>query len=305
MSGRGRGITNTPAWMNNDRDSFGRAPRGGGGGGPPPPPMDRRGAPPPDFRDGGGRYRDDFRGRPPPRDDFRGRRGPPPPPPRRNRNNSGIVFRSYDEERAWVEERRRKRRDRKSKFDQPPTPQQLATDAAVMALSNPAATDFAGIPAGRDFEQVPQQTRHARRLYIGHLPPNVTEDELHVFFKGAIETALVEPLPDKEDPVLSVYINHERRFCFLEFRTVEMATACLALDGINIHGKGKVKVKRPNDYNPTMAPKVHPSAIPKLDVSRLGIICGTVDDGPNKVFIGGKILDLTCESLDLRYIFLF
>lgn len=100
-------------------------------------------------------------------------------------------------------------------------------------------------------------------------------------------TALVEKLPDDEDPILSVYINHERRFCFLEFKTVEMTTSCLALDGIDIHGRGKVKVKRPNDYNPSMAPKVHPSAIPQLDVSRLGIISGTVQDGPNKIFIGG------------------
>jgi hypothetical protein len=198
-----------------------------------------------------------------------------------------ITFRSYEEERDWVAERRRKRLARKGKFDTPPTPQQLATDAAVMAMSNPAATDFAGIPSDRNFSAVPQQTRHARRLYIGHLPPNVTEQELHVFFRAAIQQALVEP-HNNEDPILSVYINHERRFCFLEFKTVEMATACLALDGIDIHGKGKVKVKRPNDYNPAMAPKVHPSAIPVLDVSRLGIIGGTVQDGPNKVFIGGK-----------------
>ena len=187
-----------------------------------------------------------------------------------------------------MEERRRKRLARKSKFDQPPTAEQLAADAAAIAFSNPAATDFAGIPAGRNFDAVPQQTRHARRLYIGNLPAQVTEQDLQDFFRNAIHQALVHKVEHNEDPILSVYINHERRFCFLEFKTVEMATACLALDGIDIHGRGKVKVKRPNDYNPTMAPKVHPSAIPVLDVSRLGIISGTVTDGPNKIFIGGK-----------------
>lgn len=336
MSGRGRGINNAPAWMTrggggpgpdagpppSDRDPFGRAPRG-----LPPgfsPPGDDRGGPPPGYRDrgpprgppppyGGGdrypprdRYDDRGRGgydrrgpphRGPPPDHFRGRRGPPPP---RRRNTGGFNFRSYEEEREFVNERRRKRMSRKSKFDQPPTEQQLATDAAVMAMSNPAATDFAGISADRNFAAVPQQTRHARRLYIGHLPPNVTEQELHVFFRSAILKALVEQ-PEDEDPILSVYINHERRFCFLEFKTVEMATACLELDGIDIHGKGKVKVKRPNDYNPTMAPKVHPSAIPILDVSRLGIISGTVQDGPNKVFIGGKSLTYcSCSKTNHR-----
>jgi RNA recognition motif-containing protein len=201
-----------------------------------------------------------------------------------------IVFRSYEEEQDWVDERRRKRKARSSKFDVSPTAQQLAAEAAVN-VSNPAATDFAGIPAGRDFSVVPQQTRHARRLYIGHLPPNVHEQELHTFFRGAIEQARTKKdgEEDQPDPILSVYINHERRFCFLEFRDVAMTTACMALDGININGKGKVKVKRPNDYNPTMAPKVHPSGVPILDVSKLGIVSSNVQDGPNKVFIGGQL----------------
>lgn len=206
-------------------------------------------------------------------------------------------FRSYEEEQDWSDERRRKRKARPSKFDVQPTAQQLALqEAAANVVSNPAATDFAGIPAGRDFSVVPQQTRHARRLYIGHLPPNVHEQELHDFFRGAIEQARVKEGEEEskdDDPILSVYINHERRFCFLEFWDVAMTTACMALDGININGKGKVKVKRPNDYNPTMAPKVHPSSVPVLDVSKLGIISINVEDGPNKVFIGGLHYHLT------------
>jgi splicing factor U2AF subunit len=125
-------------------------------------------------------------------------------------------------------------------------------------------------------------------LYIGNLPPNVNDQELHDFFRKAIDQALKSGKNGDVDPILSVYINHERRFCFLEFREVGMATACMALDGINVNGKGKVKVKRPNDYNPTMAPAVPPSCVPVLDVSTLGIIACNVQDGPNKVFIGGK-----------------
>ena len=190
-------------------------------------------------------------------------------------------------------DQRKARQAVESKFDKAPTAQQLQEDAAVGALSNPAATDFSGIhAASRDFSAVPQQTRHARRLYVGQLPPGVTEQELHDFFRQCIATALTDGAGNtvdlKEDPILSVYINHERRFCFLEFRTVEMATACMALDGVDINGKGKVKVKRPNDYNASSAPQIHPSALPQLDVSRLGIVSGTVNDGPNKIFIGGK-----------------
>lgn len=364
MSGRGRGVSNKPAWMTRQEGG-----PGGGGDGPPPPPpshMDRdrerdpygrdnygRGPPPPrryddrrdrdwdrdrDFRDrgryddrnfrdrgrpfddrrGGGRPFDDRRGGGRPfhndrgggggRQDFRGGDGNRRP----NRKNPGtIVFNSFDEEQQWVSDRRRKRLARPSKFDASPTPEQAAADAAMVALSNPAATDFSGINASdRNFSAVPQQTRHARRLYIGQLPPNVTEEELHVFFRGAIEQAIVPGCPGTvngrldEDPILSVYINHERRFCFLEFKTVEMTTACMNLDGIDIHGKGKVKVKRPNDYNPAMAPKVAPQNLPQLDTSRLGIVSGTVPDSPHKIFVGGLHYHLSEEQvLELLHAF--
>ena len=104
----------------------------------------------------------------------------------------------------------------------------------------------------------PQQTRHARRLYVGNVP-DVNEDDIHSFFRDAIRDALVLD-PDKtpshashksqyvdNDPIISVYINKERRFAFLEFKTMEITTACLALDGIDVRGRGKVKVKRPNE----------------------------------------------------------
>jgi len=362
MSGRGRGISNAPAWLtrqqkaggggdgptglppppsqNQDRDPFGRSPRGGGPpGGPPPggpsryPPYndrrpyddrrgryddrrrggydDRRRGGPDDWngggRRGGGGRRDHYRdgGRD---NNYNRRNNSDNPNSSSSREQLGIVsFRSHEEEQDWAEDRRRKRKARPSKFDVPPTPQQLAAEAAANASSNPAATDFSGIPAGRDFSVVPQQTRHARRLYIGHLPPNVHEEELHIFFRNAIDQARVKKdgeEDNKDDPILSVYINHERRFCFLEFRDVGMTTACMSLDGININGKGKVKVKRPNDYNPAMAPKVHPSAVPELDVSKLGIVSSNVQDGPNKVFIGGLHYHLTeAQVLELLQAF--
>ena len=204
----------------------------------------------------------------------------PPPPSRRPPARNSSAFSSLDEELAWVEQRRRNRLVRASLFDVPPTPEQVIQDAQAATMTNFAATDFSGSQTS-----MPQQTRHARRLYVGNLPTGMSEDELHSLFREAIQHAALDTLT--EDPILSVYINQERRFCFLEFKTVEMTTACMALDGIDLAQKGKVKIKRPNDYNPAMAPEVHPTALPKLDVSRLGIICGTVPDGSNKIFVGG------------------
>lgn len=218
--------------------------------GPPPPP---RGHAPPMTR-----------GRPPPR-------GPPQRGPRRSHHVTLIPFRSYEDEREWVEDRRRKRLARSSKFDQLPQAATTATSIIIQAVDTSAS----------------QQTRHARRLYVGNLPVGLTEAFVQESFTQAIHTALVEPWKHPEQPIiLSVYINRERQYCFVEFTTVEITTACMALDGMIMQGQA-LKIKRPNDYNPLTAPKVHPSALPELDVSRLGIVSNTVMDGPNKIFIGG------------------
>lgn len=74
---------------------------------------------------------------------------------------------------------------------------------------------------------------------------------------------------------------------------MEITTACLDLDGINVMGHGKVTIKRPNDYNPALAPPVNPSTLPRLDTAKLGIVSATVPDGPNKIFIGGLPYHLT------------
>lgn len=279
-----------------DSDDFGRHRRG-----PPLPPDNRhsdrphRGPPPVEYHRGpprGGDHPREWRGSS--RGDFRGpprgpSRGPPPPPRRPRGNTNAIVFNSWEEERAWVEDRRRKRLARKSLWDVAPTADQMLLDARAAAMTNFAATDFSGVDPNSN---LPQQTRHARRLYVGNLPPDVTEESLHTFFRNAIETALIKKID--EDPILSVYINQERRFCFLEFKSSEMTSACMALDGINIMGRGQVKVKRPNDYNPSMAPVSN--ALPEMDVSRLGIISTTVQDGPNKIFVGGLHYHLTEEQ---------
>ena len=344
---------------------------GGGGGGGPPPPHYRRGGggppPPPQhqnhYRDDPPWYnhRDDYRGgggggRPPPQ--YRGGGGGGPPPPRRggpppphhrnsnpyhqqdrvnstshnNRNNNNVIkFRSYEEEREWVEERRRKRLNRPSKFDILPTGTVIPNDGTIGAAgaagegtataqsqaqvaAAAAAAMAASLPLTATGQIVgPQQTRHARRLYVGNLPLGVTEDLIHAEFLKALRIAWVvdhdnnkhysmPPSPEQrggeDDPILSVYINHERRFCFLEFKTIEMATACMNLDGLQLQpGQAPLKIKRPNDYNELIAATAAAHAgtghIPELDVSRLGIISSNVLDGPNKIFIGGLHYHLT------------
>jgi hypothetical protein len=78
----------------------------------------------------------------------------------------------------------------------------------------------AGIPlAGLSAAALPSQaTRHARRIYVGGLPPAANEASVAKFFSTAL--AAVGGAETAGDSVVNVYINNEKKFAFVEFRTV-------------------------------------------------------------------------------------
>jgi hypothetical protein len=288
MNGRGRGVNNTPAWMSEQqRSNAGNAGNGGGlsssvdrgfvdqnlprgniGGPPGRPPSGSGGS---NYRRSGSRLNEDYR-------DHRG--GGRSSSVASNRSSRGgrvrpqeeffPIFYSWEEERDWVEDRLRKKRSRATLFDKPPSEEQQRQMEAMKVLAELSkASSGMAIPAPQQQQLaavIPQQTRHARRLYVGNLPEDVNEAEVQEFFQNCISIALGSAAPSVGDPILSVYINRERRFAFVEFKTIEMTTACMALDGININGKGIIKVKRPNDYNPSLAPPQASVGIPGFDV---------------------------------------
>ncbi|GAV74428.1 RRM_1 domain-containing protein/RRM_5 domain-containing protein/RRM_6 domain-containing protein [Cephalotus follicularis] len=91
------------------------------------------------------------------------------------------------------------------------------------------------------------------------------------------------------DAVVNVYINHEKKFAFVEMRTVEEASNAMALDGIIFEGVA-VRVRRPTDYNPTLASALGPSQpSPHLDLAAVGLTPGAFGgaEGPDRVFVGG------------------
>ncbi|RLN68674.1 hypothetical protein BBJ28_00007972, partial [Nothophytophthora sp. Chile5] len=153
------------------------------------------------------------------------------------------------------------RRRKKSNFDvRPPgvTEENAAAYAAQAILQqNMAALSGAVGPAsfGPPQQQAPAmpsgQTRHARRLYVGGIG-EITEPEITAFFNDVIDRALGEK--QEGGAVVSVYINRERHFAFVELRTIELTTACMNLDGVAYRGQ-PLKIRRPNDYNPATVPK--------------------------------------------------
>ena len=69
------------------------------------------------------------------------------------------------------------------------------------------------------------------------------KDELKYFMNTTIMNA--QGLDRKPgEPILSVYVNHAKRFAFLEFRSIDEAASTMALDGIPFHGEA-LKVFQP------------------------------------------------------------
>ncbi|KAI6706144.1 hypothetical protein NL676_009106 [Syzygium grande] len=91
------------------------------------------------------------------------------------------------------------------------------------------------------------------------------------------------------DAVVNVYINHEKKFAFVEMRSVEEASNAMALDGIIFEG-APVKVKRFSDYNPSFAATLGPSQPnPNLNLGAVGLTPGSAGglEGPDRIFVGG------------------
>ncbi|PON96081.1 U2 snRNP auxilliary factor, large subunit, splicing factor [Trema orientale] len=112
-----------------------------------------------------------------------------------------------------------------------------------------------------------QATRHARRVYVGGLPPLANEQTIATFFSGVM-TAIGGNSSGSGDAVVNVYINHEKKFAF----------------GV------AVRVRRPTDYNPALAATLGPSQpSPHLNLAAVGLIPGAITgaEGPERVFVGG------------------
>ncbi|KAI5440363.1 hypothetical protein KIW84_010022 [Lathyrus oleraceus] len=133
-----------------------------------------------------------------------------------------------------------------------------------------------------------QATRHARRVYVGGLSPTANEQSVATFFSQVMAT-IGGNTAGPGDAVVNVYINHDKKFAFVEMRSVEEASNAMALDGIIFEG-APVKVRRPTDYNPSLAAALGPSQPnPNLNLGAVGLSPGSAGglDGPDRIFVGG------------------
>ncbi|XP_057498740.1 splicing factor U2af large subunit B-like isoform X2 [Actinidia eriantha] len=154
----------------------------------------------------------------------------------------------------------------------------------------PLATgqQFGALPIMPVQAMTQQATRHARRVYVGGLPPTANEQSVATFFSHVM-SAIGGNTAGPGDAVVNVYINHEKKFAFVEMRSVEEASNAMALDGIIFEG-APVKVRRPSDYNPSLAATLGPSQPnPNLNLGAVGLTPGSAGglEGPDRIFVGG------------------
>ncbi|ESQ29385.1 hypothetical protein EUTSA_v10023361mg [Eutrema salsugineum] len=242
----------------------------------------------------------------------------------RSRSRSRSERRSRSEHRHRSEHRSRSRSRSRSKskrvsgFDMaPPASAMLAAAAVAAAGQVPSVPTTATIPGmfpsmfpmvpGQQLGALPvmpvqamtqQATRHARRVYVGGLPPSANEQSVATFF-SQVMSAIGGNTAGPGDAVVNVYINHEKKFAFVEMRSVEEASNAMALDGIILEGV-PVKVRRPTDYNPSLAATLGPSQPnPNLNLAAVGLSTGSTGglEGPDRIFVGGLPYYFTEEQI--------
>ncbi|CAN1225060.1 Splicing factor U2af large subunit B [Linum perenne] len=155
-------------------------------------------------------------------------------------------------------------------------------------FQSPNGQQFGSLPIMPIQAMTQQATRHARRVYVGGLPPSANEQTVATYF-SQVMAAIGGNTAGPGDAVVNVYINHEKKFAFVEMRSVEEASNAMAVDGIIFEG-APVKVRRPSDYNPSLAAALGPSQpSSNLNLAAVGLSPGSSGalEGPDRVFVGG------------------
>lgn len=144
-----------------------------------------------------------------------------------------------------------------------------------------------------------QQTRHARRLYVGGIPPGTVDQDLDNYFNMIVSRASAPHVLEGGPPVIQIYINPDKCFAFVELSSIELTTACLGLDGHKYDhktGQSIIRVRRPNDFKPElMPPNLQP--LPNFNLNNVGGTNVGSAEGPGKLFIGGLPYNLADEQV--------
>ncbi|KAG2564146.1 hypothetical protein PVAP13_8KG388700 [Panicum virgatum] len=129
-----------------------------------------------------------------------------------------------------------------------------------------------------------EDTRYARRVSVGGLPPSANEQTVAIFFNQAM-AAIGGNTAGPGDAVVDVDMNHDRGFALVEMRLTEEASNAMALDGILFEGV-PLKIRRPPGYKPSEAAALGPSMPSRcLNLAAVGWTPGSAEGNLVKVVI--------------------
>ena len=94
-----------------------------------------------------------------------------------------------------------------------------------------------------------QTAKIDRKLYVGNLPPGITQQLLMNIVNEAMLSLNV--ITEPGNPVISTWISTDTHYAFVEFRNAEEANLGFRLHGMNINGS-EIKIGRPKAYEGTM-----------------------------------------------------
>ncbi|CAK9152511.1 unnamed protein product [Ilex paraguariensis] len=148
----------------------------------------------------------------------------------------------------------------------------------MFPFGNTQVNQFGTLPLMPAQAMTQQATRHARRVYVGGLPPNANE-QVNQF--GTLPLMPAQAMTQQAT-------RHARR---------------VYVGGLppNANEQGvSVRVRRPTDYNPSLAAALGPSQPnPQLNLAAAGLTIGTIGgaEGVDRIFVGGLPYYFTEEQI--------
>lgn len=107
-----------------------------------------------------------------------------------------------------------------------------------------------------------------REIYIGNIPQNAEVSKLLEFINEALIAVNGTSMPGP--PCQKGWISADGHYAFVEMRTMEEASNCIQLSGINYYGFS-LRINRPKTYNPEVLTEAPSPTIPTLDPSLLAL----------------------------------
>lgn len=185
-----------------------------------------------------------------------------------------------------VQVKRRKERVNSS-WDIPPLGYEHLTPArykAMQASGQIASRIVPDAPPTGESAAIATVTRQARRLYVGNIPFNTTDEDMMAFFNEQINRMKGTNGVDG-NAVLTCQTNLDKNFAFLEFRSMDEATQAINFDGILYRGQ-TLKIRRPHDYHPVTSISSSEGADAAIHFNGVPI-SPVVPDSPHKIYVGG------------------